>query len=134
MAEMGRTTAAQAVDKVTASERADVIRGSARFMLDALMDAEVSALVGAEFGERAPERRSSQRNGFRERGWDTGVGRDRARDPQAALRPGDYVPSFLEPRRRAEQVLVGRAGGRSTAFRPGRSTASSSSSGPAGAN
>jgi hypothetical protein len=42
MAEMGRMTAAQAVDKVMASEHADVIRESVRFMVDALMEAEVS--------------------------------------------------------------------------------------------
>ena len=63
MAELGRMTAEQAVDKVMASEHADAIRESVRFMIDALMEAEVTALAGAEYGERAPERRSSQRNG-----------------------------------------------------------------------
>ena len=42
MAEDGRMTAAQAVDKVMASEHADVIRESVRFMVDALMEAEVA--------------------------------------------------------------------------------------------
>ena len=60
-------TAAQAVDKLMASEHADVIRESVRFMVAALMEAEVAALVGAEYGERAPERRMTQRNGYRER-------------------------------------------------------------------
>jgi transposase-like protein len=64
MAEDGRMTAAQAVDKVMGSEHADVIRESVRFMVDALMEAEVSAVIGAGFLERAPERRTTQRNGY----------------------------------------------------------------------
>jgi putative transposase len=105
MAEDGRMTAAQAVDKVMCSEHADVIRESVRFMLDALMEAEVSALAGAGYGERAPERRSSQRNGYRDRTWDTRVGAIELAIPK--LRSGSgYFPSFLEPRRRAEQALV----------------------------
>jgi putative transposase len=38
------------------------------------MDAEVSTRIGAARGERAPDRRLSQRNGYRERRWDTRVG------------------------------------------------------------
>src|SRR3954449_6449362 len=105
MAEDGRMTAAQAVDKLMGSEHADVIRESVRFMVDALMEAEVSAMVGAEFGERAPERRSAQRNGYRERVWDTRVGAMELAIPKLRSGPG-YFPSFLEPRRRAEQALV----------------------------
>src|SRR5215217_2039934 len=105
MAEVGRMTAAQAVDKVLGSEHADVIRESVRFMVAELMEAEVSALIGAELGERAPERRSSQRNGYRERGWDTRVGELERAIPRWRSGPG-YFPSFLEPRRRAEQALV----------------------------
>src|SRR5215217_6029525 len=105
MAEVGRMTAAQAVDKVMASEHADVIRESVRFVVDALRKAEVSALAGAEYGERAPERRVSQRNGYRDRVWDTRVGAIELAIPK--LRSGSgYFPSFLEPRRRAEQALV----------------------------
>jgi hypothetical protein len=74
MAEGRRMTAAQVVDKLLSSEHADVIREAVRFMVAELMEAEVAAIVGAELGERAPERRSTQRNGYRERGWDTRVG------------------------------------------------------------
>src|SRR3954454_1429470 len=105
MAEDGRMTAAQAVATELGSENPDGIRGAVRFMVDALMEAEVSALVGAEFGERAPERRSSQRNGYRDRTWDTRVGAIELAIPKLRSGPG-YFPSFLEPRRRAEQVLV----------------------------
>jgi putative transposase len=82
-----------------------VIRESVRFMVDALMEAEVSARIGAEFGERAPERRSTQRNGYRPREWDTRVGAIELAIPKLRSGPG-YLPSFLDPRRRAEQALV----------------------------
>ena len=74
MAEGRRMTAAQAVDKLMASEHADVIRESVRFMVAELMEAEVAAVVGVELGERAPERRLTHRNGYRDRAWDTRVG------------------------------------------------------------
>jgi len=105
MAEGRRMTAAQVVDKLLSSEHADVIREAVRFMVAELMEAEVAAIVGAELGERAPERRSTQRNGYRERGWDTRVGEIELQIPR--LRSGRaYFTSFLEPRRRAEQALV----------------------------
>src|SRR5205823_7683191 len=56
-------------------------------------------------GERAPERRTAQRNGYRERGWQTRVGELELAIPRLRSGPG-YFPSFLEPRRRAEQALV----------------------------
>src|SRR3954469_9801001 len=105
MAEGRRMTAAEAVDKLMASEHADVIRESVAVMVAELMEAEVAAMVGAEHGERAPGRRSSQRNGYRERGWDTRVGELDLAIPKLRSGPA-YFPSFLEPRRRAEQALV----------------------------
>jgi transposase-like protein len=38
------------------------------------MEAEVSELTGVPKGVRDPEHRSTHRNGYRERRWDTGVG------------------------------------------------------------
>jgi putative transposase len=73
-------------------------------MVREIMELEVAQLAGAELGERAPERRQAQRNGYRERRWDTRVGEIELQIPR--LRTGSYVPSFLEPRRRAEQALV----------------------------
>jgi transposase-like protein len=74
MAEGQRMTAAEAVDKLMSSEYADVIREAVRFVVAELMDAEVAALVGAEHGERAPERGMTRRNGYRERCRETRVG------------------------------------------------------------
>jgi putative transposase len=105
MAEGRRMTAAQAVDKVMASEHVDVIREAVAAVVAELMEAEVAAVVGADYGERAPERRMSQRNGYRERTWDTRVGELELAIPKLRSGPA-YFPSFLEPRRRAEQALV----------------------------
>ena len=105
MAEGRRMTAEQAVDKLLESEHADVIRESVRFMVAELMEAEVTAIVGAELGERAPERRLTHRNGYRDRTWDTRVGEIELAIPKLRSGPA-YFPSFLEPRRRAEQALV----------------------------
>jgi putative transposase len=104
MAEGPRMTAADLVDKLLASEHADVLRESVAWLVGELMEAEVSGLTGAELGERAPDRRQAQRNGYRPRRWDTRVGEFELAIPK--LRTGSYFPSFLEPRRRAEQALV----------------------------
>ena len=104
MAEGQRMTAADLVDKLMADEHADVLRDSVAWLVEELMNAEVTALAGTELGERAPDRRRSQRNGYRQRRWDTRVGELELAIPK--LRQGSYFPSFLEPRRRAEQALV----------------------------
>jgi putative transposase len=103
MAEGPRMTAAQVADKLLSSEHADVLRQSVAWIVAELMEAEVTAQIGAEFGERSPDR-IAQRNGYRPRSWDTRVGELELRIPR--LRTGSYFPSFLEPRRRAEQALV----------------------------
>src|ERR1700749_3419023 len=104
MAEGRSLTAREAVEGVLASEHADVLRESVALMVREIMEAEIAQLAGAELGERAPDRRSAQRNGYRERRWDTRVGEIELAIPR--LRSGSYLPSFLEPRRRAEQALV----------------------------
>ena len=48
--------------------------------------------------------REVQRNGYRDRDWDTRAGRIALEIPK--LRKGSYFPSFLEPRRTAEKALV----------------------------
>lgn len=68
-----------------------------------LMDAEVDVLCNAGYGERTGDRVNS-RNGHRERRWDTRAGTINLEIPK--LRKGSYLPSLLEPRRRAEQALV----------------------------
>jgi putative transposase len=103
MAEGHRMTAAQLADKLMSDEHADVLRESVAWMAHQLMEAEVSGKIGAELGERSLQR-TTHRNGYRPREWDTRVGSIELAIPK--LRQGSYFPSFLEPRRRAEQALV----------------------------
>ena len=81
----------------------DVLVEGLRWLLQQLMDAEVSAQIGADRYERSNER-TAQRNGYRARPWDTRLGTLELAIPK--LRTGSYFPSWLEPRRRAEQALV----------------------------
>jgi transposase-like protein len=104
MAEGRSMTAREAANNVMAVEHADVLRESVALMVREIMELEVARLAGAEHGERAPDQRLAQRNGYRERRWDTRVGEIELAIPR--LRTGSYLPSFLEPRRRAEQALV----------------------------
>jgi putative transposase len=103
MAEDRRMTAAQVVDKLMGSEHADVVRESVAWVVAELMEAEVAGQIGAELGEVSGER-VTQRNGYRPRPWDTRAGEIELQIPK--LRQGSYFPSFLHPRRRAEQALV----------------------------
>jgi putative transposase len=103
MAEDRRMTAAQVVDKLMSSEHADVVRESVAWLVAELMEAEVAGQIGAELGEVSGER-VTQRNGYRPRPWDTRAGEIELAIPK--LRQGSYFPSFLHPRRRAEQALV----------------------------
>ncbi len=106
MAEGQRMTAAQeAVEKMMLSEHADVIGESVRAMVAELIEAEVAAMIGAEHGERAPDRRAAQRNGYRTRQWKTRAGELELAIPKLRSGPA-YFPSFLEPRKRSEQALV----------------------------
>jgi putative transposase len=81
----------------------DVLVEGVRWLLQELMDAEVSAQIGAGRYERNDER-TTQRNGYRTRPWDTRLGTLEL--AISKLRQGSYFPSWLEPRRRAEQALV----------------------------
>jgi putative transposase len=98
------TAARGAVEEIVRSEHADVLRESVAWAVREIMEVEVAAQIGAELGERAPEDRTAQRNGYRPRRWDTRVGEIELAIPK--LRSGTYFPSFLEPRKRSEQALV----------------------------
>jgi transposase-like protein len=92
------------VRKVLTDDHADLVREAVSFVCHQIMEAEVTAQIGAGHGERAPARRVTQRNGYRERRWDTRAGSLELFIPK--IRSGSYFPSFLEPRTRAEQALV----------------------------
>ena len=90
MAEGPRMTAAQVADKLLASEHADVLRQCVAWMVAEPIEAEVTAQIGAELGQRTPDR-VAQRNGYRPRAWDTRVGELELRIPR--LRTGSNFPS-----------------------------------------
>jgi putative transposase len=81
----------------------DFLREMIGFTAQRLMALEVEALTGAEPGARTPDR-LNQRNGYRDRDWDTRAGTIELRIPK--LRKGSYFPAFLEPRRMAEKALT----------------------------
>lgn len=81
----------------------DFLREGVRVLGQALMELEVVQHIGAQRYERSPER-SGQRNGYRERQWDTRVGSIDLQVPR--VRDGSFFPSLLEPRKRAEQALT----------------------------
>ena len=82
----------------------DLLREMVREFAQRLMAAEVDAVVGAGWGEHSVER-TNQRNGYRQRPFDTRVGTiDLA---ILKLRWGSYFPDWLlDPRRRVEKAFV----------------------------
>ena len=82
---------------------ATFLRDTISFAAQRLMDLEAEGLCGAGHGERSSERRN-QRNGYRDRDWETRAGTVELRIPK--LRKGSYFPAFLEPRRLAEKALT----------------------------
>ena len=104
MAEGHSMTAAERAAKTLLDEHPDVLRDAVEMVVAQLMEAEISAQIGAAHGEVSADR-TTYRNGYRSRLWETRVGELellilRKRSGEA------YFPSFLEPRRRSEQAIV----------------------------
>jgi len=92
------------LDKLSMESDVDLLRDSLKMVVQLLMEADVSHQIGAKKYERTPER-VTQRNGYRDRGWETRVGEVELEIPK--LRQGTYYPDWLlEPRRPAEKALV----------------------------
>ena len=105
------------------SPDADLLREMIGFAAQRLMELEVSGLTGAGFGEKSPER-LAQRNGYRDRDWQTRAGSVELRSPR--LRTGSCFPSYLEPRRSVEKALTALAiVSRTNGVRMARSSTSS---------
>ena len=82
---------------------AEFLREMIGFAAQRLMELEVGEFTGARYGEKSAER-LAQRNGYRDRVWETRAGTVELRI--AKLRKGSYFPGFLEPRRMAEKALT----------------------------
>jgi transposase-like protein len=78
----------------------DFLGEGVRVLAGALVEVEVTGQIGAGHGERNPEGRTAQRNGYRDRGWDTRAGTVELSIPR--LRTGSSFPRLLDARRRAE--------------------------------
>ena len=81
----------------------DFLRELGQYTLQRLMELETEQRVGAGRHERS-DRRTNQRNGYRDRSLETRIGRLDLKIPK--LRTGSYFPSFLDPRKSSEQALV----------------------------
>jgi putative transposase len=80
----------------------DRVRTAAQTIYQALIDAELTSVIGAGPWERSPDR-TTQRNGSRARTLSTTAGDLELRIPK--LRSGSFFPSLLERRRRVDQAL-----------------------------
>lgn len=70
----------------------DFLREAVRVMSALLMELEVKQQIGADRYERTEER-TTYRNGYRDRDWQTRVGEIPLKIPK--LREGSYFPIFL---------------------------------------
>lgn len=104
MAERQSMTTPEVVAKTMLDEHSDFLREAVAMVARELMEAEISQEIGAGRGEVSIER-STHRNGYRRRAWETRVGEIDLLVPRK--RSGEsYFPSFLEARRPAEQAIV----------------------------
>ncbi len=90
------------LDAVRASGDIDVIRRSVEYVLQALIDAEATEVIGAGPHERS-DTRTNQRNGRRARLLSTKAGDVELAIPK--LRRGSFFPAVLERRRRIDRAL-----------------------------
>ncbi len=102
MADELRIGLSELLHKATIDHDAGFLKEGVRVLSQALMEMEVQEHVGAARHERSAGR-VGQRNGYRERSWDTRVGTVELKVPR--VHDGGYFPSLLEPRRRAERAL-----------------------------
>ena len=90
------------LDALRAGGDVDVIRSSVEMVLQALIDSEAAAFIGAERHERT-DTRTNQRNGTRSRLLATKAGDVELAIPK--LRHGSFFPSVLDRRRRIDRAL-----------------------------
>src|SRR5215210_4819602 len=92
----------EVLEALKAADVDDRIRSAATTIYQALIEAELTAGIGAAPHERT-DARTAQRNGSRPRTLTTTAGDLELRIPK--LRAGSFFPSLLERRRRIDQAL-----------------------------
>jgi putative transposase len=105
MADELRIGLSELLRKAMIDRDAGFLKEAIRVLSQALMEMEVEEHVGAGRHERSSGR-TGQRNGYRQRNWDTRVGTVELKVPR--VRDSSYFPSLLEPRRREEGAPRGR--------------------------
>jgi transposase-like protein len=103
MADDFRMALDELLRKAQMAGEVDFLREGAQMLAQALMELEVTEHLGAGPYERTATR-TGQRNGTREREWDTRVGTLELKVPR--VRDGSFYPSLLDPRKRAERALA----------------------------
>lgn len=101
--EKNNITLSEVIGNLLTEGNSDFLQQAIKAVLTQVMAVEVERLTGAARHERNDERQT-YRNGYRDRPFDTRVGTLDLAVPK--LRQGSYFPSFLEPRRRAEEALM----------------------------
>jgi len=99
---LSTTDVTELLDAIRAGDGIDPIRRGLELVLQALIEAETTEVVGAERHERT-DTRTNQRNGARPRLLSTKAGDVELRIPK--LRRGSFFPSVLERRRRIDRAL-----------------------------
>lgn len=92
----------EVLEALTAANVEERVRKAAQTIYQALIEAELSSVIGAEPHQRSLDR-TNQRNGHRPRVLATTAGDLELQIPK--LRVGSFFPSLLERRRRVDQAL-----------------------------
>src|SRR6187399_1937455 len=92
----------EVLESLKAADADDVIRSALQVILQELIEAEATNVIGAGRHERT-DLRTAQRNGHRSRVLTTAAGDVEVAIPK--LRTGSFFPSLLERRRRIDQAL-----------------------------
>ena len=90
------------IEMLNAADGGDVMRLLLGGMLQAVVDAEATAFIGAGLHERS-ETRTTQRNGTRNKQVTTAAGDLIVKIPK--VRTGSFFPALLAPRRRIDVAL-----------------------------
>jgi putative transposase len=90
------------LDASRTGEGVDLVREAVTLVCQELIEAELTAVIGADRYERTATR-ATERNGHRPRVLSTKAGDVELAIPK--LRKGSFFPSILEPRRRIDQAL-----------------------------
>ena len=99
---LSQSALSELLDAFRAGDGVDLIRESVRTVLQELIEAEATEVIGAGRYERT-ESRVTDRNGSRPRLLTTKAGDVSLAIPK--LRAGSFFPSILQPRRRIDQAL-----------------------------